>query len=69
MSFILHRICFKVVFVFQEHIPSVQMSEIAGNSIREWELDSLIRTRALEQITTARITLQVRNYSFLIAKI
>jgi len=48
---------------FQENIPDVEQLPLPQNSLRAWELDILLRTRTLEQITSAKLTLKV---SFLV---
>jgi hypothetical protein len=45
----------------QKPIPFVEMLPLNEAEPRQWEIDSLMRTRALEQVTSATLTLQVKK--------
>lgn len=42
----------------EDNIPGVQVTPLVGSKPRDWELDALLRVRAIEQLTSAKLTLQ-----------
>ncbi|XP_044002790.1 GPI transamidase component PIG-S [Aphidius gifuensis] len=42
----------------EDIIPGAQVTPLVGSKPRDWELDALLRIRAIEQLTSAKLTLQ-----------
>lgn len=49
---------FHSLFTQEENISGVEVLPLVGSKPRDWELDALLRIRTVEQLTSAKLTLQ-----------
>lgn len=48
----------RCIYFFQKFLNGVTAVSLPGLKLRDWEIDALLRVRTIEQLTSAKLTLQ-----------